>query len=1411
MKHRPISRGLVLAVSVLVIGFVSVGEAHALHAVTSVSPGSLPQGASSAPITITGTGFDGTFGASVTVSGTGVTVSNVIVASATSITAVATVAEGATVGARNVIVAQGSGGLDTDTCPGCLTITAGPVITSIAPPAASNTAITNLTATGTGFVAGAQLRLQREGSADIVATSTTVNGAGTTISGLVDLVGRAPGRWIVVVTNPNGGRGTFGNGTTTGFLVTANSPTVTSVTPATRAAGTTGSVLTLTGTNFAREATVSFGPGVTVTIATWVSPTSYSVTVDIAADAAPGPRSVTLTNNDSQASPPCNCFTVTTAPTITSVVPSSRGQGATSEDLVVTGTGFATGAAASVSGTGVTVDSVVRDSTTQLTVTVSVASDAPATARTLTVLNPDGGTATAPFTVNLKPTISSMTPGSRGQNASTQQIVVTGASFVATPAVAVSGTGVTVDSVVFNSSTQLTLVVSISPTAAVGPRDVTVTNPDGGTSTAAGAFTVNVGPSIVSLTPDALATGVSHLAVIVSGGGFAVTPTVSFSGTGITVHSVVRNTSNQLTLDVSIASDAPLGDRDVTVTNPDGGTVTDVAAFRVTKPPTVAGVVPGTLGQGATDDLTITGTGFLTGAGVSVSGAGVTVNTVTVVSSTELTANVTVANDAATGARNVTVTNPDAGSATCTACLTVGTGPSITSITPSGGHNSGTVTITNLAGSGFAPGAVVQLERAGFHPVPMDGETVNGGGTSITGSFDLTPAGGPPVAPGAWTVRVTNPADGGTDTLVDGFTVTGSLPTVTSASPAAVAQGTTTPVQVNGTGFAEGAVVTFSGTGITINSTTVVSSTRVDVSLTVAAAATPGPRTITVTNTDSQSASCVDCLTVNAAPTTTSIAPDTFIQGASGPVTITGTAYAATPTVTASGTGVTFSDVVRVSATQLTATITVAAGATVGSRTLTVTNPDGGTSTCTGCLTITAAGGAPTVTGVNPSSRGQGAANQTIVVTGTGFVGSPTVAFSGTGITVNNVVRDSATQLTVTISVAPGATVGARNVTVTNPDAGAGTCPGCFTVNAAPTTTLLSPSTFDQGATGPVTITGTGYVATPTVTPSGTGVTFSNVVRVSATQLTATITVTPTATTGGRTVTVTNPDGGFSTCACLTITAPGDIALAGWQGLGNAILNGPAVASAAPNTSAVLFRAPDNSLQVRPFFNNTFGSASSLGGIVLAGPGAAPRGNAIDVVARGNDNAVWTNTCTGPTCTGWVSLGGLTQHAPSVVSSAPGRLDVFATGLDAQLWQRTAINGTWGPWTPLGGILRAGPAVTSGGPNLLDVLMRGNDGAVWARSFNVTWGPFIRLGGFIFDEPAGVSRPGGILDLFVRGGDNGLWYARRVGGVWGGFQPLGGVLSAGPGAALISTSPNHEVQIAARGSDGRLYVNRATF
>src|SRR5206468_1829454 len=116
---------------------------------------------------------------------------------------------------------------------------------------------------------------------------------------------------------------------------------------------------------------------------------------------------------------------------------------------------------------------------------------------TLTANFGDGTSASATVSLPLMPTISSVSPSSGAPGASLT-VTVTGANFQA-GASAGFGAGITVSSTTVVSSAQLSVALAIGATAAMGARDVAVSNPDGQTVVLTGGFTVTPPPPTLGL------------------------------------------------------------------------------------------------------------------------------------------------------------------------------------------------------------------------------------------------------------------------------------------------------------------------------------------------------------------------------------------------------------------------------------------------------------------------------------------------------------------------------------------------------------------------------------------------------------------------------------------------------------------------------------------------------------------------------------------------------------------------------------------------------------------------------------------------------------------------------------------------------------------------------------------------
>ena len=776
------------------------------------------------------------------------------------------------------------------------------------------------------------------------------------------------------------------------------------------------------------------------------------------------------------------------------------------------------------------------------------------------------------------PIIKSVSPA-RGTVGTGLTVTVNGINFQP-EATAAFGAGVTVNSTTVVSPTQLSIALAIASTAAVGPRDVTVTNPGGQVGTRAGAFAVvpppptmslaylgklrdKVGQSSVAFAPDGALDGTFR--VTVQGGIWPRTVTsVELRQAG----SINIWDSNSATAYWALGATSGLDGALLNGSNgavnfpvADGGTFflfasdlnpspfTTGMAFSLTANfadgtsasaslnlpaiPTISSVSPSVGSQGASLTVTVTGTNFQTGA-TSSFGAGITVSSMTVVSSTELSVTLAINATATIGPRDLTVTNPDGQLAIRAGGFTVQPPPATLSLAFLGrlrdkvgqssaafapdGALDGTFRVTLQAGSGGRTVTNLELRRTGSIDLwdsnsasapwalgaasSLDSALLNGangtvnfavadGGAFYVFASDYNPT---PFVSGAAFMITANFADG---TSASASLTLPAMPTIGSVTPSIGAQGANLTVTVAGTGFQPGATASF-GAGITISSTTVVSSTQLSVAISIATAATVGPRDVTVTNPDGQSVIRSNGFTVQSPPpvlglaflgrlrdkvgqSSAAFAPDgaldgTFrvtLQAGSGQRTVTGLELRRNGSIDAwdansatspwaLGAAATL-DSALLNAGNGTVSFTVADGGTfqlfasdynptpfVGGASFTVTASfaDGTTATATATLPAM-----PSISSVAPSAGTRGA-SLSVTVTGTSFQSGASASF-GAGITINSTTVASATQLSVALSIAGGAAVGPRDVTVTNPDGQSAVRPNGFTVQPpAPTLSL---------------------------------------------------------------------------------------------------------------------------------------------------------------------------------------------------------------------------------------------------------------------------------------------------------------------------------------------------------------------
>jgi hypothetical protein len=360
-------------------------------------------------------------------------------------------------------------------------------------------------------------------------------------------------------------------------------------------------------------------------------------------------------------------------------------------------------------------------------------------------------------------------------------------------------------------------------------------------------------------------------------------------------------------------------------------------------------------------------------------------------------------------------------------------------------------------------------------------------------------------------------------------------PTLASISPSTGVQGSSVPVTLTGTAFAAPLTINASGSGITVSSVSVVSSTQATATFNIAANAGVGQQNVSVTTGGRTSGNVSFNVTAaTGAPTLTSISPSTGAQGSTVPVTLTGTGFVAPLTVNASGSGITVSNISVVSSTQATATFNIATNAGTGQHNVSVTTTAGTSGTTP--FTVTAASGLPTLTSITPSSGALGT-SVNVTLTGTNFTTASQVRLQGGGLTQTNIVVVSPTQITATYNISSSVTIGAHNTWVVT-SAGSSNIL-TFTVTAAqnaPTLTSVTPNSGTRGTAVNVTLAGTNFIAGATVGATGSGITVSNVTVVSGTQITATLTLAANATLGPSSISVTT-SAGVSNAVPFTVNA----------------------------------------------------------------------------------------------------------------------------------------------------------------------------------------------------------------------------------------------------------------------------------
>lgn len=561
----------------------------------------------------------------------------------------------------------------------------------------------------------------------------------------------------------------------------------------------------------------------------------------------------------------------------------------------------------------------------------------------------------------------------------------------------------------------------------------------GGESTTSAPFTIlNPAPTITSLTPNP-ATVFAPFTLEVQGTGFvsgATSVTVDgqvFAPGSVTVLSPVR-------LTVNVAAITSAKNASVSITNPKlnnqgGGTATTtlpvvppVPTVSQAQGSTIGAAGGGTLTRNIAGTLTVTGTGFVTGAVIVFNGQDLTT---TVVDQTTVRANVAASVLPTHGVYAVAVRNPQFGnqgggtSSPVVGVTVQNPTPTLSGINPTAITRGNDASIT-LTGGNFYDGVVAYLSGASASTFAT--VFVNNGSLTLS-----IPASSLPVA-GSYSIAIKNseptPGFSGTKTL----TVNNPAPVLSSLSVTeAQAYSDEVTLSVTGSGFENGLMAWWTPSGSArqaLPAPTSVSANSCTLTIPAALLTRAGAFTITLENAaPSLGASAPSTFTVlDRIPTLTSVAPNP-IEALSGntQITLTGDYFAPNADALWNGEILT-----RVSVNRTTLVATVPASrlllATVAQ--ITVRNPvfagrGGGTSTPAQNLVIT--NPTPRLTSLTPAftvavTSGTGAV---VTLNGTDFMPVSTVEMS---------VSDSAGTPSGVWSVFPSTYQSASRISVLLPD-----------------------------------------------------------------------------------------------------------------------------------------------------------------------------------------------------------------------------------------------------------------------------------------------------------------------------------------------------------------------------------------
>jgi hypothetical protein len=346
-------------------------------------------------------------------------------------------------------------------------------------------------------------------------------------------------------------------------------------------------------------------------------------------------------------------------------------------------------------------------------------------------------------------------------------------------------------------------------------------------------------------------------------------------------------------------------------------------------------------------------------------------------------------------------------------------------------------------------------------------------------------------------------------------------PTLISVSPGSGHVGKNVSVTLSGTNFG-GFIILDGGTGVGGNADAVGINTATG-TVVIDANAPVGVHNLTL-KTSWGTTSSVPFTVLPPVITVNGINPSGLGAGLNRTATFTGSLFTGPITLDISPGGVTVTSLSIINSQTLSVGLSVDPAADLGPRSVTLTNSTGTSDPVTFKVLPP-----PVIASFAPISGKQGKAVP-VVISGANLIAGAASVSAGAGINVA-VSSDSASSMDTTFFIAANASLGPRNVTVTN-DGGTSNVMSFEVISPLPAITAMSSTVFFRDSPQTVSFTGVNF-SSPMTVGAGADMAISNLIVTSPTTATAVITAGPTAQVGTRSLSVTTADG---TSAAVTVT-----------------------------------------------------------------------------------------------------------------------------------------------------------------------------------------------------------------------------------------------------------------------------------